>query len=93
MTLTKVIRNRHARSLRASVAVRTCERMMFEEAAPCAPFGHNRAKSGLSVSMPRVHLYQSVPKCIVREFNSIANTKLVKDSIELDFHSSLGNAQ
>ena len=64
---------------------------MFERAASCARFGHRRASSSARLSISRVHFYQSVAKRIVREFNSIANTKLVKDSVELYFHGSLGD--
>ena len=45
----------------------------------------------MRISLSRIYLDQSVAKRIVGKFNAIANTKLVKNFVELDFHGSLSD--
>ena len=42
-------------------------------------------------SLSRIYFDQSAAKRIVGKFDAIANTKLVKNFVELDFHSSLSD--
>ena len=77
--------------LRPEVPGRTKETMMFEEAACCALSEHRHSKMQCAISLPRIYLYQSTAKRIVGEFDAIANTKLMKNFVKLDFHSSLSD--
>src|SRR5260221_9810477 len=52
-----------------------------------------QSKMRCAPSLARIQLDQSVSVSIVGELNSIANSNLVKDSVELDFHRSLGDRE
>src|SRR5260370_28481529 len=79
--------------MRAKSTVHDCERVMYEWAASCALCGHSATKLNVRISIPRVNFHQAAAKSIVREFNAIAHTKFVKDSVELHFHSSLSDRE